>query len=71
MPKTYSVTRDQAVWERESFNITVPDNVPEDDHEEYIFEVLAEGSTCANCVEVVGAVEGFDVEVGIRPTNAD
>lgn len=35
MTKEIRVTRDQAVWERETFWIEVPDDVPPEEIEEY------------------------------------
>ena len=67
MPKQYRVHRDQAVWERETFWIEVPDDIPEDEHDEYIHEKLEDGATRADYVEVQHSVEGWGIQVEIVP----
>lgn len=67
MPKDYRVTRDQAVWERETFYITVPEDVPEAEHEEWIYEYIASGEVKADSVEIEGGVDMLDTEVTIHP----
>ncbi len=34
------VRRDQAVWERETFTVEIPDNTPEEERTETIFEAI-------------------------------
>lgn len=65
--KAYTVSRDQAVWERETFYIEVPDDIPEDEHDEYIREKLEDGVTRADYVEIQHSVDGCDIQIEIVP----
>ena len=66
MPKQYRVHRDQAVWERETFWIEVPDEVPADEIDEYLYDKIEDGVTRANYTEIRDAVEGCDVQITIE-----
>ena len=66
MPKQYRVHRDQAVWERETFRIEVPDEVPPEEHYEYIEAALSSGELKADYVEIQDSVEGVDVQIAIE-----
>lgn len=67
--KAYTVHRDQAVWERETFYIEVPDEIPEDEHDEYLYEKLQDGVTRADYVEIQDSVEGMSTEITIEREN--
>lgn len=60
----YIVHRDQAVWERETLRVSIPDNTPEDEIEELIWVKLDRGD-----YEEIGRpriedeVEGLGTEV--------
>lgn len=62
----YIVHRDQAVWERETFYITVPDEVPIEEHYEYIEAALPSSELKADYVEIQHAVESFDTQITIE-----
>lgn len=66
MPKQYRVHRDQAVWERETFWLEVPDDVPDDEIDEYLYDKLEDGATRADYTETQHAVEGMSTEITIE-----
>ena len=45
MPTTFRVTRLQAVWERETCEIHVPAEIPEDEREDYVRSKLDDATT--------------------------
>lgn len=60
----YVVRRDQAVWERETLLVTIPDDTPEDQIEEAIHEALDNGPyTPISETEIIDPVEGIDVQI--------
>lgn len=65
----YRVTRDQAVWERETFEIEVPPEIPEDEHDDYVRDQMDDANTPRH-IEIVNGVEGIDtiVEMVVQPT---
>lgn len=63
----FTVYRDQAVWEREFFEIEVPDSIPESEREEWINEQLEANSVESFATEIISSVEGMDTEVTIYP----
>lgn len=66
MPKLLTVYRDQAVWERETFRITVPDTVPPEDYQEFVDEYLdGPDHPVDPNPEIQDAVEGMDTVVEI------
>lgn len=70
MPKTYTVRRDQAVWERETFTIEVSDDIPLDQHDEYLYEQLDRHDRGELALgpyrESAGCVEHLDAEYEIQ-----
>jgi hypothetical protein len=65
----YRVTRDQAVWERETFEIEVPPEIPEDERDDYVRDRMDDADTPRH-IEIVNSVEGIDtiVEMLVQPT---
>lgn len=65
----YRVTRDQAVWERETFEIEVPPEIPEDERDDYVRDRMDDADTPRH-IEIVNSVEGVDtiVEMLVQPT---
>lgn len=60
-----TVHRDQAVWERQTFEIYVPDDVPEDEVDDYVFESLDSWDFQKNPVEteIIDSVDGMSTVV--------
>lgn len=67
MSAEYRVTRDQAVRERETFYLDVPNEIPLVEHENYIHGKLNSGDLGSSDVSVVDSVNGIDTEVTITP----
>ena len=67
MSAKYRVTRDHAVWERETFYVDVPNEIPLVEHENYIHEKLNAGDLESSDVSVVDSVDGFGTEVTVTP----
>lgn len=66
---TRIVYRDQAVWEREYILIEVPDSVPEEDVEEFVFETIYADDyipTYLREPEIQDSVEGIDTIIEIN-----
>lgn len=62
-----TVTRDQAVWERETFQVTVPDTVPEDEVKSYALEQVEAGKASeARDPYILNSVEGMDTIVEVQ-----
>lgn len=69
MPRQFRVTRDQAVWERETFYVTVPDEIEEDEVDEYLREYIDSGMVEADHLGIEGSVEGVELEVTSEEIN--
>lgn len=71
MPKDYRVTRDQAVWERETFYLSVPDDVPQERHDDWIYEQLDKHCSgevdLGPFIQIEDSVEGMDTILEIHP----
>jgi hypothetical protein len=67
MSKLITVYRDQAVWERETLEVEVPDDVPEDQHLSWIKNHLDTIGTFERDAgtEILGNVTGYDIEITI------
>lgn len=67
MSKTVQITRDQAVWERETFLVDVPDNIPEDEIQDYARQQLEEGNATESSPTYIldNAVEGISTEIEV------
>lgn len=67
--RLYTVDRIQAVWERERFHIPIPDNVADEDQQQYVEQLLDahnEGLLKLEpSVEIIGSVESMDTTVEI------
>ena len=63
--RKYRVYRDQGVWERETFEIEVPDGLQYKDVVDFINEVMDTNPPESIDVEVIGEVEGMDVQITI------
>lgn len=67
MPRKFKVHRDQQVWERETFQIEVPDDVPEDEVEDWIKENLDQHGKELFDPFILSDVNGADLEYEIDP----
>lgn len=67
MPRKFKVYRDQQVWERETFEIEVPDDMPEDEVEDWIKENLDEHGQELFDPFILTDVAGADLEYEIEP----
>lgn len=66
MPVTYHVTRLQAVWERETCEIHVPAEIPEDEREDYVRSKLDDATTPRH-LDITNSVDGISTEIEMRP----
>jgi hypothetical protein len=64
-----TVYRDQAVWEREIYEIEVPDDLPEDEHYGFVFDAIENWDHDAHPIEpfVTDSIEGLDIILEIQP----
>ena len=61
---SYIVTRDQAVWERETLLVSILDDTPDDEIDEAIYEALTEGRHTEYAeTEVIDVYEGADTVI--------
>ena len=67
MSNKVQITRDQAVWERETFLVDVPDNIPENEIKDYARQQLEEGNATESCPTYIldNAVEGISTEIEV------
>lgn len=67
---TYHVNRDQAVWERERFEIEVPDHIPLDERRDYVHQQLDlydQGELrLAPTIEITGNLDSVDIQIEIE-----
>jgi hypothetical protein len=68
MERTVTVTRDQAVWERETFEVHVPADMPEDEVAAFVREQVEAGHAKEVCSPYIldNAVEGMDSVVEVQ-----
>jgi hypothetical protein len=66
----YLVYRDQAVWEREYLEVTIPDGTPGSEVEEAVDEALDRGDYVSVCdPQIQDSVEGFDIIITVVQEN--
>ena len=68
MPRLITVYRDQAVWERETLEVEVPDDLPEDELEAFVREAVEDGryEEVSEPHILDAAVEGIDTQIEIQ-----
>lgn len=68
MERTVTVTRDQAVWERETLEVLVPADIPEDQVAAFAREQVDAGNAKEVCSPYIldNAVEGMDTVVEVQ-----
>lgn len=62
---TLTVHRDQAVWERETLYIDVPDDLPPDQHYDFVVDYLAEHPVFDDSPSILNSIEGIDTMIEI------
>jgi hypothetical protein len=61
----YHATRDQGVWERETFEIDVPVDVPEDERQDHVIARM-EDAVSDSAPQILNNVEGMDIVIEIK-----